>query len=76
MLHQSANISELRTEVRTDIAELRTEMHSEIGELRIEMRTEIKAQSAQIKEFQQRVARIEGLLEGLRPTLAAVPPPS
>ena len=74
MLHQSGNISELRTEVRTDIAELRTEMHSEIGELRIEMRTEIKAQSAQIKELQQRVARIEGLLEGLRPTLATVPP--
>ena len=44
------------------------------SELRIEMRTEIKAQSARIKELQQRVARIEGLLEGLRPTLATVPP--
>ncbi len=65
MLHQSGNISELRMEVRTDIAELR-----------IEMRTEIKAQSSQIKELQQRVARIEGLLEGLRPTLASVPPTS
>ena len=84
MLHQSGNISELRTEVRTDIAELRaevqtdiadlrTEMRHEIGGLRIEMRTEIKAQSDQIKALQQRVARIEGLLEGMRPTLANAP---
>ncbi len=95
MLHQSGNISELRTEVRTDIAELRTEVQTdiaelrtelhtdiaelrtelrhEIGGLRIEMRTEIKAQSDQIKALQQRVARIEGLLEGMRPTLANAP---
>ena len=80
MLHQSGNIAELRTDVRTDIAQLRMEMHNEIGELRTEMRTEIKAQSTQIKELQQRVvriegrvARMEGLLEGLRPTLATAP---
>lgn len=80
MLYQSGNISELRTEVRTDIAELRMEMHNEIGELRTDMRTDIKAQSTQIKELQQRVvriegrvARIEGLLEGLRPRLATAP---
>ncbi len=59
MLHQSGTISELRSDMRADISELRTEG---------------RARSEQIKELQQRVARIEGLLEGLRPNLAAAVP--
>ena len=71
MLHQSGTISELRTEMREDIGELRLEMRTEIRELR----TEGRARSGQIKELQQRVARIEGLLEGLRPRLASAVSP-
>ncbi|MDE0273993.1 MAG: hypothetical protein OXP11_22610 [Gammaproteobacteria bacterium] len=56
MVHQSGAISELRSDMRADISELRAEG---------------RARSEQIKELQQRVARIEGLLEGLRPNLAS-----
>lgn len=56
MVHQSGAISKLRSDMRGDISELRAEG---------------RARSEQIKELQQRVARIEGLLEGLRPNLAS-----
>ena len=59
MMQQSGAISELRSDVRADISELRTEG---------------RARSEQIKELQQRVARIEGLLEGMRPDLASAAP--
>lgn len=90
LLHQGGSISELRGEVSqlrsdmyTEIGSLRSEMHAEIGALRSDMRTEIsllrtegQERSKQIKDLQQRVARIEGLLEGVLPTLAssATPP--
>ena len=79
LLHQGGSISELRGEV----SQLRSDMYAEIGTLRSEMRTEIsllraegQERSSQIKGLQQRVARIEGLLEGVLPTLAssATPP--
>ena len=79
LLHQSGSISELRGEVSA----LRIELRGEIGALRTEMRTEIsvlrtegQVRSSQIRELQQRVARIEGLLEGLQPTLASATPPA
>ena len=59
IMQQSGAVSELRSELRADISELRTEG---------------RARSDQIKELQQRVARIEGLLEGLRPHLASNAP--
>ena len=79
LLHQGGSISDLRGEV----SQLRSDMYAEIGTLRSEMRTEIRLlrtegqeRSTQIKDLQQRVARIEGLLEGVLPTLAssATPP--
>lgn len=90
LLHQSGSISELRGEInalrielRGEIGVLRTEMHDEIGTLRTEMRTEIgglrtegQVRSNQIRALQQRVARIEGLLEGLQPSLASAVPPA
>ena len=59
IMQQSGAISELRSDMRADISELRTEG---------------RARSEQIKELQQRVARIEGLLEGMRPDLASAAP--
>lgn len=59
MMQQSGAISELRSDMRADISELRTEG---------------RARSEQIKELQQRMARIEGLLEGMRPNLASAGP--
>ena len=56
------------------LAGLMLHQSGSISELRAEMRAESQAQSAQIQELQQRVARIEGLLQELRPTLAAAPP--
>ena len=79
LLHQGGSISDLRGEV----SQLRSDMYAEIGTLRSEMRAEIRLlrtegqeRSTQIKALQQRVARIEGLLEGVLPTLAssATPP--
>ena len=69
-------IGSLRSEMHTEIGSLRSEMRTEIGALRSEMRTEGQARSNQIKDLQQRVAHIEGLLEGVLPTLAssAIPP--
>ena len=51
----SASITELRQELRSEIGGLRTELNS----LREQMHQEIAALS-------ERVARLEGLLEGLR----------
>lgn len=51
----------LRTEVKADIAELRTEVQADIADLR-----------NQISDLQQRMARVEGLVEGLRPYIASV----
>lgn len=79
LLNQGSSISDLRGEV----SQLRSDMYAEIGTLRSEMRAEIRLfrtegqeRSTQIKDLQQRVARIEGLLEGVLPTLAssATPP--
>lgn len=79
LLHQGGSISDLRGEV----SQLRSDMYAEIGTLRSEMRTEIRLlrtegqeRSTQIKNLQQRVARIEGLLEGVLPTLAGSTPPT
>ena len=55
----SASITELRQELRSEIGGLRTEFNS----LREQMHREIAALS-------ERVARLEGLLEGLRDAIA------
>ena len=67
MLGNIRDLSELRVEMRGEIRGLRSEVRGDISELRAEGR----ARSEQIKELQQRMARIEGLLEGLRPNLAS-----
>lgn len=59
ILQQGGAVSELRSDVRADISELRAEG---------------RARSEQIRELQQRMARIEGLLEGMRPDLVSAAP--
>ena len=59
IMQQSGAVSELRSDVRADISELRAEG---------------RARSEQIRELQQRMARIEGLLEGMRPDLVSAAP--
>ena len=72
IMQQNGTISELRMEMHDEIGGLRSDMRADISELR----TEGRAQSEQIKELQQRMARIEGLLEGMRPDLASATPSS
>ena len=59
--------------LRTEIASLRTELRSEIADVRTEIagvRTEVaethKALSAENGQLRERMAHLEGLLEGLR----------
>lgn len=59
ILQQGGAVSELRSDVRADISELRAEG---------------QARSEQIRELQQRMARIEGLLEGMLPDLVSTAP--
>ena len=68
--------------VRDDIADLRIQVQADIASLRTEnaeLRTEVKADIAdlrnQISDLQQRMARVEGLVEGLRPVFAAAEAP-
>lgn len=52
----------LRDEMRSEIGSLREEMHSEIGSLR----EEVGGIRAEIVALRERMAHLEGLLEGLR----------
>lgn len=59
--------------LRADLAALRKEMRAEIGELREDMdgkitglRGEISLLSKEVAELRERMARMEGLLDGLR----------
>ena len=71
----------LRSEVRTDIAgvhtemqTLRTEVNTEMQALRTEVRVDIRALEHRLAAVEQRQARTEGLLEGLRDAIMAAKP--
>ena len=49
----------------------RAEVHAEMQELRTEVRTDIRALESRLASVEQRLARAEGLLEGLRDALTA-----
>ena len=57
---------ELRTEYREAMGELRTEHSEAIGELRTERREATGELRRDLGALGERVARLEGLLEGLR----------
>ena len=75
----------LRTELRTEMENLRAETRSEVQDLRTEMqslRKDVRADIAEVRgdlravegrlaALEQRQARTEGLLEGLRDAIAA-----
>ncbi len=67
-------IGTLRTEIQTEIGTLRTEMQTEIGTLRAEVHREISTLrteiSREIADLRERMARLEGLLEGLREAIS------
>ena len=64
-------MQELRTEVRTEMQELRAEVRTEMQELRTEVRTDIRSLDRRLSSVEQRLARAEGLLEGLRDAVVA-----
>ena len=64
------SVANLRAEVRTDIAGVRTEMQA----LRTEVRADIRALEHRLAAVEQRQARTEGLLEGLRDAIMAAKP--
>ena len=61
----------LHTEMRTQMQNLRTEMRAEIYSLRTDVRSDIRSLETRLSAVEQRQARTEGLLEGLRDAIAA-----
>ena len=64
-------MQEFRTEVRTEMQEFRTEVRTEMQEFRAEVRSDIRSLETRLSAVEQRQARTEGLLEGLRDAIAA-----
>ena len=66
----AASMTELRKELRADfrgeMGDLRTELRGEIGDLRTELNSLREQMNHDIAALSERVARLEGLLEGLR----------
>ena len=69
------DIADLRIQVRAENAALRTEVKADIAALRTEVQADIADLRNQISDLQQRMARVEGLVEGLRPVFAAAEAP-
>ena len=61
----------LHTEMRTQMQNLRTEMRAEIYSLRTDVRSDIRSLETRLSAVEQRQARTEGLLKGLRDAIAA-----
>ena len=61
----------LHTDMRTEMQNLRTEMRAEIYSLRTDVRSDIRSLETRLSAVEQRQARTEGLLEGLRDAIAA-----
>ena len=66
-----ASNANLHAELRTEMQELRVEMRTEMQELRTEVRTDIRSLASRLSSVEQRLARAEGLLEGLRDAVVA-----
>ena len=53
------------------VSDLRTEVRTEMQSLRTEVRADIRAVEARLSAVEQRQAKTEGLLEGLRDAITA-----
>ena len=62
----AASMTELRADFRGEMGDLRTELRGEIGDLRTELNSLREQMNHDIAALSERVARLEGLLEGLR----------
>ena len=75
VIGSNANLhAEMRTEMQNLRAEMRTEMHSLRTDVRADltdMRSDIRSLGTRLSAVEQRQARTEGLLEGLRDAIAA-----
>ena len=75
IIGSNANLhAEMRTEMQNLRAEMRTEMHSLRTDVRADltdMRGDIRSLETRLSAVEQRQARTEGLLEGLRDAIAA-----
>lgn len=67
---QGQEIKDLRGEMRQGIKYLRGEMRRGIKALREEIREKIKGLCEEINDLRERMARLEGLLEGLREAIS------
>ena len=62
-----AEMQSLRTEMRTEVHTLGTEVHADLTD----MRSDIRSLETRLSAVEQRQARTEGLLEGLRDAIIA-----
>ena len=61
----------LHAELRAEMQEYRAEVRTEMREFRAEVRGDIRSLEIRLSAVEQRQARTEGLLEGLRDAIAA-----
>ena len=66
-----ASNANLHAELRAEMQEFRTEVRTEMQEFRTEVRGDIRSVETRLSAVEQRQARTEGLLEGLRDAIAA-----
>ena len=66
-----ASNANLRAGLRTEMQELRAEVRTDVQELRTEVRADIRSLESRLSSVEQRLARAEGLLEGLRDAVVA-----
>ncbi len=62
----AASNRQLRSELRTELRQLRSELRSELRTESQQLRTELNQVHAEIGQLRERMAKLEGLLEGLR----------
>ena len=66
-----ASNANLHAELRAEMQEFRTEVRTEMQEFRAEVRGDIRSVETRLSAVEQRQAKTEGLLEGLRDAIAA-----
>ena len=66
-----ASNANLHAKLRAEMQEFRTEVRTEMQEFRAEVRGDIRSVETRLSAVEQRQARTEGLLEGLRDAIAA-----
>ena len=72
-LHEEIRVEmqSLRAEMRTEMHTLRMDVRAEMQDFRTEVRSDIRSLEIRLSAVEQRQAKTEGLLEGLRDAIAA-----